>query len=192
LFIIRSSYAVLRNGPNPGIAQFRTASRSHRQWRSDCLRGRCDSCGRAPFRLARSLKFRERVERFEEVSRNYSIVAQVHLPSVGGHNHEADCNCVVRVEVFGAVLDEVARLDTLGGGTDVEDSGLDATRAEAAPVRVREAQDERVLGGILRVEGVAKTAKAFFVFVVVFLGQDHDGRGAQAPALSFRWHISSV
>jgi hypothetical protein len=43
--------------------------------------------------------------------------------------------------MLGAVLDEVARFVALGRGGDAEDAGLDATRAEAAPVRLCQAQD---------------------------------------------------
>ena len=41
--------------------------------------------------------------------------------------------------MFRAVLDDLPCASALGGGGDVEDAGLDATRAEAAPVRLGQA-----------------------------------------------------
>ena len=68
----------------------------------------------------------------------------------------------------------------LGGGGDAEDAGLDAARAETAPVRLGKAQDERVFGGIVRLEGLAKAAEDFFVFVLVFLGEDDESGGGES------------
>ena len=130
--------------------------------------------------LTRALKPREGVERSEEIARDGGVVAKVHLPVLGRHGHEADGDGVVRVQMFGAVLDELARAIALSGGGDVEDAGLDATRAEAAPVRLSQAQDERVFGGIVRLEGLAKAAEDFFVLVLVFLGEDDESGGSEA------------
>jgi hypothetical protein len=41
--------------------------------------------------------------------------------------------------MFGAAFDDLARAVALGCSGDVEDAGLDATGAEGAPVRVRQA-----------------------------------------------------
>ena len=40
--------------------------------------------------------------------------------------------------MFGAALDDLPRTIALGRSGDVEDASLDATGAEAAPVRVRQ------------------------------------------------------
>jgi hypothetical protein len=64
----------------------------------------------------------------------------------------------VQVQILGAVFDDLLRFGALRGGADVEDAGFDATRAEAAPMRLGEAQDERVFDGIARLKGVAKAA----------------------------------
>ena len=61
-----------------------------------------------------------------EISRDGGVVAEVHLPVLGGHGHEGDGDGLVRVQVFGAVLDEFARVIALGVGGDVVHRGLDA------------------------------------------------------------------
>ncbi|HYI96111.1 MAG TPA: hypothetical protein VEX68_21385 [Bryobacteraceae bacterium] len=84
--------------------------------------------------------------------------------------------------MFGAFFDDFSGASALGGGGDVEDAGLDATRTEAAPVRVGQAQDERVFGRIVRMEGLAKAAEDCFVFVLGFLGKDYErGRSEAVP-----------
>ena len=40
-----------------------------------------------------------------------------------------------------------------------------------------ETQHERVFGGVVRVEGLAEAAEDFFVFVLVFFGEDDEGGG---------------
>ena len=47
-------------------------------------------------------------------------------------------------------------------------------------MRLGQAQDERVFGGIVRLEGLAKAAEDFFVFVLVFLGKDDESGGGEA------------
>ena len=82
--------------------------------------------------------------------------------------------------MFGTVLDDFAGASALSGGGDVEDAGLDATRTEAAPVRMGQAQDERVFGGIVRLEGLAKAVEDCFIFMLVFLGKDYERGGSEA------------
>jgi hypothetical protein len=47
-----------------------------------------------------------------------------------------------------AVFEDLLRFGALSGGADVEDACLKATRAESAPMRLSEAQHERVFNGI--------------------------------------------
>ena len=47
-------------------------------------------------------------------------------------------------------------------------------------MRLGQAQDERVFGCIVRLEGLAKTAEDVFVLVLVFLGQDDECGGGEA------------
>ena len=157
---------VLRNGPNPGIGH--------------CSRRCYDRLLRRFAALARPLKSCEGVERSEEIPGDGGVVAKIHLPALGWIDHEADGDSVVRTQVFLAVLDDVPGDGTLVGGGDVEDAGLDATRPEATPVGLGQAQDERVFGGVVRLEGVAKAAEDFFVFMLVFLGEDYERCGGEA------------
>ena len=125
---------------------------------------------------ADALKFCKRVQRFKEVARDGGVVAEVHPPSFSRHNHEPDCDGIVQVQMLGAVFDDPLCFGALRGGADVEDACLNATGAEAAPMRLSEAQDERVFDGIARLKGLAKAAEDLCVFNLVFLGQDHEGR----------------
>ena len=50
-----------------------------------------------------------------------------------------------------------------GRRSDVEYAGLDATGAEAAPMRLGQTQDERVFGCIVRLKGLAKPTENRFV-----------------------------
>ena len=63
--------------------------------------------------LARALQLGEGVERPEEVAGDGGVVAKIHLPVFGRHGHEADTDGVVRVQMFGAVLDDLARASAL-------------------------------------------------------------------------------
>ena len=63
------------------------------------------------------------------------------MPALGRIDHEADGDSVVRALVFRAVLDDVSGESTFVGGGEVEDAGFDATRAEATPEGLGEAQD---------------------------------------------------
>ena len=47
-------------------------------------------------------------------------------------------------------------------------------------MRVRQAQDERVFGRIMRLEGLAKAAEDLFVFMLALLGEDYERCGRQA------------
>ena len=47
-------------------------------------------------------------------------------------------------------------------------------------MRLGQAQDERVFGRIVRLEGLAKAAEDRFVFVLVFLGQDDESGGSES------------
>jgi hypothetical protein len=85
------------------------------------------------------LKAREHLERSEEVAGDGAVVAEIHPPAFLRAGHESDGDGVMRAEMFGAVFDDFASAVALGGGGDVEDAGLDATGAEAAPVRMRQA-----------------------------------------------------
>jgi hypothetical protein len=125
--VLQMCCAVLRNGPNPGIGH----SSGHC---SDRLLGRFAA-------LARALKPCEGVERSEEIPGDGGVVAEICMPALGWIDHEGDGDSVVRVQVFRAVLDDIPRASTLVGGGDVEDAGLDATRPEASPVGLGEAQD---------------------------------------------------
>ena len=125
--VLQMCCAVLRNGPNPGIGH--SSGRG-----SDGLLGRFAA-------LTRALKAGEGVERSEEIAGDGGVVAEIHVPALGWIDHEGDGDSVVRIQVFRAVLDDVPRTSTLAGSGDVEDAGLDATRPEASPVGLGEAQD---------------------------------------------------
>ena len=45
---------------------------------------------------------------------------------------------------------------------------------------VSQAHDERVLGGIVRLEGLAKAAEDFVVFMLVLVGKDYERGGGKA------------
>jgi hypothetical protein len=47
-------------------------------------------------------------------------------------------------------------------------------------MRLSQAQDERVLGHIMRLEGLAKAAEDFFVLVLMLLGKDYERGGGEA------------
>ena len=66
-------------------------------------------------------------------------------------------------------------------------------------MRLGEAQDERVFGRVVRLEGLAEAAEDFFVFMLVFLGEDYErGRGeavlqgVQAAALFAGFGLGSA
>ncbi len=82
--------------------------------------------------------------------------------------------------MFRAIFDKLSCESALCGSGDVEYAGLHATRTESAPVGLGQAQDERVFGCVVRLEGFAKAAQDLFVFMLVFLGQDHECCGGQA------------
>jgi hypothetical protein len=126
-FEIRECRAILRNGPNPRIGH---------------CSGRCHDGILARFAaLPGALKSCKSVERSEEITGDGGVVAEICMPALGWIDHEGDGDSVVRVQVFRAVLDDIPRASTLVGGGDVEDAGLDATRPEASPVGLGEAQD---------------------------------------------------
>jgi hypothetical protein len=68
------------------------------------------------------------------------------VPILGGHSHKADADRFVQVQVLGAILNYFFRPTAHGFGGDIQDAGLDASRAEASPVRLSQAQNESVLG----------------------------------------------
>ena len=132
--------------------------------------------GNPCFALAEALKPGERFERFEEVPGDGGVVAKVHLPPLRGHDHEADADGLVRVQLLGAVFHQTPRLSALKVGGEMEHAGLDTTRAEAAPVRLREAEHECVLDAVVGLQRVAEAAENFLVFLPVLIGE-HDERG---------------
>jgi hypothetical protein len=172
---IRQCCAILRNGPNPGIGQLGS---------SPCDEGlRLLGRERCFLRfLSSALHFSERVEGFKKLAGDGGVVAHVHVPMLGRHGHECNADRVVRVEVFRAVLDYGARLISLCRGGDAQDGGLNAAGAEASPVCVSQAQDQRVFRGIVRLEGFAKAAEDFLVLMLVLLGQ-YDKGGGREPVL---------
>jgi hypothetical protein len=119
----------LRNGPNPGNGR-----RRRDEWRGLVREACAGSAGsgsedrrlRGLHEPADALKFCERLEGPEEVARDGDVIAEVHLPALGGHKHEADSDRVVRVQMFRAVLDDLLRVGTLSRGGDVQNAGLDA------------------------------------------------------------------
>jgi hypothetical protein len=82
--------------------------------------------------------------------------------------------------MFRAIFDKLSGASALCGSGDVEYAGLDATGTETAPVGLGQAQDERVFGCAVRLKGFAKSEQDLFVFMLVFLGQDHECCGSQA------------
>ncbi len=129
-----------------------------------------DRLGRFVF-LTDFLQACEGVERPEEFPGDCGVVTEIHLPLLGGTDHEANGNRVVRVEIFGAaVCDDLLGASALGGGGDGEDAGFNAPRAEASPVRLRQSQDKGLFGGVLRLEGVAEALEEFLVFVLALFG----------------------
>ncbi len=176
---------VLRNGPNPGIGH---------------CRGRCRDrlLGRFAV-LASPLKSCKGIERSEEITGDGGVVAEIGLPAPGRIDHEANGDSVMRAQVFRAVLDDVPGESTFVGGGDVEDTRLDTARPEAAPVGLGEAQDERVFGRVVRLEGLAEAAEDFLVFMLVFLGEDYERcrgeavlQGVQAAALFAGFGLGSA
>ena len=174
-----SSWAILRNGPNPGIGQFRGKLR---EWRCGTCCG-YQELGVRAFKLTRALKPHQGIEGAEEIPGDGAIVTEVHAPSLLRILHEADSYGVVRTEIFRAILDKLSCESALCGCGDVEYAGLDATGTETAPVGLGQAQDERFFGCIVRLKGFAKAAQDLFVFMLVFLGQDHECCGGQAMKL---------
>ena len=80
---IRGRRACLRNGPNPEIG--------HRAGRN------CDDWLLRWFLwLTRFLKPRESIERSEEFAGDRAVVAEIHLPPLGGPGHESYGDGVVR------------------------------------------------------------------------------------------------
>jgi hypothetical protein len=73
----------------------------------------------------------------------------------------------VRIQLLGTILDDLAGANTLDRSGDVENARFDATRAQTAPVRLSQAQDERLFRRIVRLRGLAEAAETGFVFVVV-------------------------
>ena len=181
----------MRNEPNPGIGQFRGVAAFGGAFGSGGLLGlpaeRRSGAGRGDQRLwvrvrplTRALQPHQGIEGAEEISRDGSVVTKVHAPSLIRILHEADSYGIVRTEMFRAILDDVPCEGSLSGSGDVEDAGLDATATETAPVGLGQAQDERVFGCAVRLKGFAKAAQDLFVFMLVFLGQDHECCGRQA------------
>ncbi len=82
--------------------------------------------------------------------------------------------------MLGAIFDDLSCAVSLSGRGDVKHAGLDETRAEAAPVRLCEAYDERFFGGILGLEGLAEAAEDCFVFLLVFLREDYECGGRES------------
>ncbi len=85
--------------------------------------------------------------------------------------------------MFRAILDELSCESAFCGSGDVEYAGLHATGTETAPVGLGQAQDERVFGCSVRLKGFAKAAQNLVVFMLVFLGQDHECCGGKAMKL---------
>jgi hypothetical protein len=77
------------------------------------------------------------------------------------------------------VLDDLPCAVALGRSGDVEDASFDATGTEATPVGVRQTQDERFFGGVLRLERVGKAAENCFILVLLFLGEDDESGGTE-------------
>jgi hypothetical protein len=82
--------------------------------------------------------------------------------------------------MFGTVFDLLARGVLLHSGRNAQHASLYATRTQAPPVSLRQAQYKCIFDGIMRLQGVAKAAENPFVFIRVFLGQDHENRRCQA------------
>jgi len=82
--------------------------------------------------------------------------------------------------MFGTVFDELPCQAALRGCGGVEHSGLHAPRAEAAPVRLGQAEDERVFDRALRLEGVAEASEDFLVLVRILLGEDDESGRREA------------
>ena len=79
----------------------------------------------------------------------------------------------MRIQIFRAVLDHALCAGALAGGGDVEDAGFDATGAEATPVPLGQAQDERLFGRIVRLEGFAEAAEDLIVLMLEFVREDY-------------------
>ncbi len=184
-------WATLRNGPNPGIGQFRGVVAFGGAFGSCGLLGlpaeRRSGAGRGDQRLwvrarslTRALQPRQGIEGAEEIPGDGSVVTEVGAPSLLRILHEADSYGVVRTEMFRAIFDKLSCESAFCGSGDVEYAGLDATGTESAPVGLGQAQDERFFGCAVRLEGFAKAAQDLFVFMLVFLGQDHERCGGQA------------
>ena len=182
----------MRNGPNPGIGQFHGIVHSGGAFGRGGLLGlpaeRRSGAGRGyqwlwvrACSLTHALHARQGIECAEEIPRDSAVVAEIRAPTlIRRILHEARGNGVVWTEMFRAILDHLPGERALGGSSDVEYAGLNATGTEAAPVGLGQAQDKRVFGCAVRLKGFAKAAQDLFVFVQVFLGQDHERCGGQA------------
>ena len=181
----------MRNGPNPGIGQFRTVAAFGSAFGSTGWLGlpaeRRSGAGCGDQRLwvrarslTRALQPSQGIEGAEEIPGDGSVVTEVGAPSLFRILHEADSYGVVRTEMFRAIFDKLSGESTLCGCGDVEYAGLHATGTETAPVGLGQTQDERVFGCAVRLKGFAKAAQDLFVFMLVFLGQDYECCGGQA------------
>jgi hypothetical protein len=86
----------------------------------------------------------------------------------------------VQVQVFGAAFNEPLCLVALRGCGGVEHAGFDAPGAKASPMRLCEAEDERIFDAALGLERVAEAAENFVVFTAVLFGEDNEGGGGEA------------
>jgi hypothetical protein len=126
------------------------------------------------------LQFLKCVERPEEIPRDAAVVPEPGVPALRRRDQKAHTDGIVQVEVFGTVFDVLPRESALRCGTDFQHAGLDTARAEAAPVRLRQAGDERLFDGAQRLERFAKAAKDFLVLVAVLLFEHNKSRGGKA------------
>jgi hypothetical protein len=82
--------------------------------------------------------------------------------------------------MFGAIFDMLASGIALDGRSGVQHAGFDATGAQASPMCLSQAQNERVLNGAGRLERFAKAFEDFVVLVLVLFGKDYESRSGQA------------
>ncbi len=119
----------MRNKPNPGIGHH---AGSCGEWR---LTGSFTA-------LALALQAFQSIEGAEEIAGDGGVVAEILLPVVGWVDQKTNGYGVVGIQIFRAVFDVLLRAGSLGGGSDVEHAGFDATRTQAAPVRLGQAHDQ--------------------------------------------------
>jgi hypothetical protein len=123
-----------------------------------------------------ALQPRQHIERFEKIAGDGGVVAQIYLPLFRRHDQEARADGSVHIEMFGAVFDQLARHIAMCVSGGIQHACLDATRTQAAPVSLGEAEYKCLLDRVGRLQRFTEAAEDFVVLALVLFGKD-DERG---------------